>query len=149
MTFKQQILQHHKILLQDKIDAFHDMISGLTLDAQNDAKGSAGDKHETALSMMHLEQEKLNFKLREFLLQKSILNKIDATKNATIISLGSIVQVNQNYLFISSALPKIMVDSKTVIALSPESPLAQKIIGKSIGFEFNLNGSDFKIQEIY
>ena len=149
MTFKQQILQHHKILLQDKIDAFQDMISGLTLDAQNDAKGSAGDKHETALSMMHLEQEKLNFKLREFLLQKSILNKIDATKNATIISLGSIVKVNQNYLFISSALPKISIDSKTVIALSPESPLAQKIIGKSIGFEFNLNGSDFKIQEIY
>ena len=149
MTFKQQILQHHKILLQDKIDAFQDMISGLTLDAQNDAKGSAGDKHETALSMMHLEQEKLNFKLREFLLQKSILNKIDATKNATIISLGSIVKVNQNYLFISSALPKISVDSKSVIALSPESPLAQKIIGKSIGFEFNLNGSDFKIQEIY
>ena len=149
MTFKQQILQHHKILLQDKIDAFQDMISGLTFDAQNDAKGSAGDKHETALSMMHLEQEKLNFKLREFLLQKSILNKIDATKNATIISLGSIVKVNQNYLFISSALPKISVDLKTVIALSPESPLAQKIIGKSIGFEFNLNGSDFKIQEIY
>ena len=149
MTFKQQILQHHKILLQDKIDAFQDMISGLTLDAQNDAKGSAGDKHETALSMMHLEQEKLNFKLREFLLQKSILNKIDATKNATIISFGSIVKVNQNYLFISSALPKISVDSKSVIALSPESPLAQKIIGKSIGFDFSLNGSDFKIQEIY
>jgi hypothetical protein len=38
----------------------------LTEDSKNDAKGSAGDKHETALSMMmHIEQEKLNYKLRE------------------------------------------------------------------------------------
>jgi hypothetical protein len=38
------------------------MIAALTEDSKNDAKGSAGD-HETALSMMHIEQEKLNYKL--------------------------------------------------------------------------------------
>ena len=65
MTFKQIIKQHHLVLLQDKIDVYQDMISGLSEDAQNDAKGSAGDKHETALSMMHLEQEKLTNKLKE------------------------------------------------------------------------------------
>jgi hypothetical protein len=42
---------------------FRDMIA-LTEDSKNDAKGSAGDKHETALSMMHIEQEKLNYKLK-------------------------------------------------------------------------------------
>ena len=77
---KKQILQQHQLLLQDKIDVFHDMISGLTEDAQNDAKGSAGDKHETALSMMHIEQEKLNHKLKEILDQKAILDKIDASQ---------------------------------------------------------------------
>ena len=64
MTLKQQTLLRYKEMLQDRIDVFQDMISGLTIDAQNDAKGSAGDKHETALSMMHLEQEKLNYKLQ-------------------------------------------------------------------------------------
>jgi hypothetical protein len=43
----------------------------LTEDSKNDAKGSAGDKHETALSMMHIEQEKLNYKLREWLQKQS------------------------------------------------------------------------------
>jgi hypothetical protein len=43
------------------------MIAALTEDSKNDAKGSAGDKHETALSMMHIEQEKLNYKLRKWL----------------------------------------------------------------------------------
>ncbi len=65
MTIKQKIKQHHLLLLQDKIDVYQDMIAGLALDAQNDAKGSAGDKHETALSMMHLEQEKITQKLKE------------------------------------------------------------------------------------
>jgi hypothetical protein len=56
MTFKQKIQQHYVQLVQDRIDVFKDMIAALTEDSKNDAKGSAGDKHETALSMMHIEQ---------------------------------------------------------------------------------------------
>ena len=148
MTLKQKVLQQHKILLQDKIDAFQDMISGLTVDAQNDAKGSAGDKHETALSMMHLEQEKLNFKLREFLTQKDILDKIDASQSHSKIALGSLVQANGMQLFMSSALPKITVESNTIIALSPQSPLGIKLLGNSVGFSFEINGSKFLVEEI-
>ena len=61
-----------------------DTIADLTLDAQNDAKGSAGDKHETALSMMHLEQEKLNQKVKKTLEQKAILDNIDIAKKIII-----------------------------------------------------------------
>jgi hypothetical protein len=50
--FKQKIYQYY-LQLQDRIDVFRDMIAALTEDSKNDAKGSAGDKHETALSMMH------------------------------------------------------------------------------------------------
>ncbi|HOD10716.1 MAG TPA: hypothetical protein PKH91_08215, partial [Flavobacterium sp.] len=103
---KQQILQQYKQLVQDRIDVFQDMISGLTIDAQNDAKGSAGDKHETALSMMHLEQEKLNHKLKEVLDQKNILDRIDVSSTHQKVALGSLVQTNGMLLFISTALPK-------------------------------------------
>jgi transcription elongation GreA/GreB family factor len=145
---KQQILQQHQILLQDKIDVFRDMISGLTEDAQNDAKGSAGDKHETALSMMHIEQEKLNHKLKEILDQKSVLDKIDASSNHTKIALGSLVQANGMLLFISAALPKITIEDKTIIAVSPQSPLGSKLMGNEVGFEFEINATKFKIQSI-
>jgi transcription elongation GreA/GreB family factor len=145
---KQQILQQHQILLQDKIDVFRDMISGLTEDAKNDAKGSAGDKHETALSMMHIEQEKLNHKLKEILDQKSVLDKIDASANHTKIALGSLVQANGMLLFISAALPKITIEDKTIIAVSPQSPLGSKLMGNEVGFEFEINTTKFKIQSI-
>lgn len=145
---KERILHHHQQLIQDKIDVFRDMISGLTEDAQNDAKGSAGDKHETALSMMHIEQEKLNHKLKEILDQKAILDKIDASANHTKIALGSLVQANGMLLFISAALPKITVDDKTIIAVSPQSPLGSKLIGNEVGLEFEINITKFKIESV-
>jgi len=145
---KQQILHRYKEILQDKIDVFRDMISELTVDAQNDAKGSAGDKHETALSMMQLEQEKLNHKLKEILTQKNIINKIDANAKHAKIALGSLVQTNGMSLFISAALPKITVDNKTIIAVSPQSPLGSKLIGNGVGFEFEINGSKYLIETI-
>jgi transcription elongation GreA/GreB family factor len=145
---KQQILQQHQLLLQDKIDVFRDMISNLTLDAQNDAKGSAGDKHETTLSMMHIEQEKLNHKLKEILVQKAIIDKIDASQVHSKIALGSLVQTNGMLLFIAAALPKIVVDDATIIAVSPQSPLGSKLMGNTVGFEFEINSTNYVIQSI-
>ena len=148
MTLKQQILFRYKEMLQDRIDVFQDMISGLTIDAQNDAKGSAGDKHETALSMMHLEQEKLNYKLKEILEQKNILDKIDPSQTHKKVALGSLVKANGMLLFISTALPKLIIEAKTIFALSPQSPLGSKLMGEEVGVEFEMNGKPYTIEEI-
>jgi hypothetical protein len=145
---KQQVLQYYKQLIQDRIDVFQDMISGLTIDAQNDAKGSAGDKHETALSMMHLEQEKLNYKLKEILEQKNILDKIDGMAVHQKVALGSLVRANGMLLFISTALPKINIDNKTVFALSPQSPLGSQLMGNNVGYSFDMNGKPYLIEEV-
>jgi hypothetical protein len=148
MTFKQKTHQHYLQLVQDRIDVFKDMIVALTEDSKNDAKGSAGDKHETALSMMHIEQEKLNHKLKEVLAQKAILDKIDSTTIAKTIILGSLVKTNGICLYLSAALPKIAVEGINVIALSPQSPLGNKLMSNSIGFSFEINGTKYLIENI-
>lgn len=148
MTFKQKIYQQYLQLVQDRIDVFKDMIVALTEDSKNDAKGSAGDKHETALSMMHLEQEKLNTKLKEVLTQKAVLDKIDASIVAETIVLGSLVKANGIYLYLSLALPKINVDSVNVIALSPQSPLGNKLMGNKVGFTFEINTTKYTIESV-
>ena len=124
------------------------MISDLAQDAQNDAKGSAGDKHETALSMMHLEQEKLNQKLAEIIEQKNIVDKIDADAIHTKIALGSLVQTNDMLFYISAALPKIQFENKTIIAVSPQSPLGSQLLGKSVGDAVVINANRFQIKAI-
>lgn len=148
MTFKQKIHKHYLQLVQDRIDVFKDMIAALTEDSKNDAKGSAGDKHETALSMMHIEQEKLNHKLKEVLTQKAILDKIDSAIIAKTIIVGSLVKANVIYLYLSAALPKIAVDGINVIALSPQSPLGNKLMGNAMGFTFEINGTKYSIENI-
>jgi hypothetical protein len=148
MTFKQKVYQYYLQLVQDRIDVFRDMIVALTEDSKNDAKGSAGDKHETALSMMHIEQEKLNNKLREVVTQKAILDKIDPVKIAVTIVVGSLVKANGIYLYLSLALPKINIEGVNVIALSPQSPLGNKLMGNTVGFTFEINNTTYLIEEI-
>ena len=148
MTFKQKIHQYYLQLVQDRIDAFRDMIAALAEDSKNDAKGSAGGKHETALSMMHIEQEKLNHKLKEVLAQKAILDKIDSATMAKTTIVGSLVKANGFYLYLSAALPKIAVDGINVIALSPQSPLGNKLMGNEVGFSFEINGTKYLIESM-
>ena len=148
MTFKQKIHHQYSQIVQDKIDAFRDMISALTEDSKNDAKGSAGDKHETALSMMHIEQEKLNHKIQEFLDQKAILDKIDPLAKHNKIALGSLVKANGIYLYVCTALPKITVDDIKIIALSPQSPLGMKLLGQQENYSFEINTTKYTIEVV-
>jgi transcription elongation GreA/GreB family factor len=149
IPFKQRIHSKYLQILQDKIDVFQDMISGLTEDASNDAKGSAGDKHETALSMMHLEQEKLANKLREAIEQKAILEKIDASQIHKSIGIGTLVTTNKLTVYISCALPKITLDDQTIFGISPNSPLGEKLMRKTVGYTFELNSVGYNIISIH
>ena len=148
MSIKQQIYNHYLGYINDRIQNYRDMISDLAEDAQNDAKGSAGDKHETALSMMHIEQEKLNYKLKEVLEQKQVLESIDVDKVNKKIGIGSLIQTNTFLFFMSTALPKITIEEIDVVALSPNSPLGKIMLGKETNEEFEFNGTKYKILSV-
>ena len=147
-NFKQKILSQYQTLLQDKIDIYQDLIASLTEDAQNDAKSSAGDKHETTLSKLHIEQEKIAQKLKEALEQRAILSKLDIDQVTNRIVLGSLVKTNHLTVLVATALPKITVDNQTIFAISPQSPLGIQLIGKSVNDEFTVNNVAYKILEI-
>jgi len=149
MTFKQKIKSHYIHLLEAKILTLQNQIADLTKDAQNDAKGSAGDKHETALAMMHLEQEKLNQKLAESLNQKSILEVIDSSVLHKVIALGSLVKANDIYFFIATALPQITLDGATVFGVSPQAPIGVQFIGKKAGDSIQVNAITYKIESVF
>lgn len=148
MTFKAQIIAQYQQRIQDKIDAFQGMILALSEDSKNDAKGSAGDKHETALSMMHIEQEKLNYKLQDHLNDQQQFSKIDFTKHSNKVQVGNLVLANSSYFLVALALPKIMVQGANVFGISPQSPLAKELIGKQVGDTFTINNTLYEVHEI-
>ena len=147
-NFKQQILSQYQTLLQDKVDIYQDLINSLTEDAQNDAKSSAGDKHETTLSKLHIEQEKIANKLKEALEQQAILSKLDMEQVTDNVILGSLVKTNHLTVFVCTALPKITVDNQSIFAISPQSPLGMQLMHKTINSEFPVNNVTYKILEI-
>ena len=147
-NFKQKILFHYQIVLQDKIDIYQDLIQSLTEDAQNDAKSSAGDKHETTLSKLHIEQEKIAHKLKEAIEQQAILSKLDIEQISNKAILGSVVVTNHLTVFISTALPKIIIDNQVVFAISPKSPIGIQLMHKPVQAEFLVNQVKYKILEI-
>jgi hypothetical protein len=147
-NFKQKILYHYQILLQDKIDIYQDLINSLTEDAQNDAKSSAGDKHETTLSKLHIEQEKIANKLKEAIEQQVILSKLDIEQISDNVVLGSLVKTNHLTVLVCTALPKITVDNRVVFAISPQSPLGIQLMHKPVQTEFLVNQVKYKILEI-
>ncbi len=149
MNLKQQIYDRYNQLLTDKIDAIRDRITALTDDAKNDAKGSAGDKHETALSMMHIEQERLSGKLREYLKQQEILLRINPLQKHSRVALGSLVLANNLYFFVCCALPKLVFEGKTIFAVSADAPLGKEILGKVVGDLVLVNGVRFEVVEVF
>lgn len=145
MTLKEKIKTLCVQRLNDKIDAFQGIIEELSTNAQNDAKSSAGDKHETALSMMHLEQENISSKIRESIDLLEIVSRVNSDKKSDVIEFGSIVRLNSVYLFFAVALPKVEIDGISILPISVDAPIAKMALGRKMGDVFTFNNNDFTV----
>ena len=76
MNFKEKVCEQFRQLLQDKISSQQKVLLELRQSASNETKSSAGDKHETALAMLQIEQANSGSQLSELLLQKELFDKI-------------------------------------------------------------------------
>ncbi len=148
MTFKQTVYSKFLSLLNERIDSFQFTLDELSISVMNETKSTAGDKHETALSMLQLEQSRIAEHLYEAIDNKTIFMQIDLDELSDMIRSGSLVQTNKGYFFISIALPKVTVDGIAVIAISPQSPLGQKLMGHSKGDVIEMNGMSHTIVEV-
>lgn len=135
--------------LNNQIEVIQNQISSLSEDAQNDAKSSAGDKHETGLAMMHLEQEKLNAKLIEFLDMQQIALKLSENKTVDKVVLGSIVKTNKAVFYVSVPIQSVHYKNTQVFCVSVHAPLIQSLLNKEVGAEVTFNNISHKIVEIY
>ena len=134
--------------LTKQIETLQNQIADLTLDAQNDAKSSAGDKHETGLAMMHLEQEKLNAKLTDLINHKKLVQKLPENEVTTKIGLGSLVKTDKAMFYVSIAFLAFKVQNQMVMFISSSAPLMQVLLNKEVGTEVVFNNISYKILEI-
>lgn len=134
--------------LQRKIDEVHTAIRDAQQSANEETKSSAGDKYETGRAMAQLEIEKLSAQLS--VLQNQMQEVVRTNPDVTSISVGvgSLVYTDQALFFIATNAGEFTVRGKKVFAISPQAPLAQKMLGRAAGEVINMNGRQFTINAI-
>jgi transcription elongation GreA/GreB family factor len=148
MTFKEEVYGASLDLLITKIAHLQQTLSDLNESAKNETKSTAGDKHETALAMLQLEQEKIRRQLKETNEQKVIFESIDPLLKGEEVRKGSLVKTDKSWLFMSAGIGKITLTNETIISLSPLSPLGMKMMGKKINDTIKMNAVVYKIEKI-
>lgn len=148
MTFKEKAYDRYQQVLNDKVRLLEQNLEGLFQSALNETKRTAGDKHETALAMLQIEQENTRRQLQDARLQQGLLQKIDASFLSSRVTTGSLAKTNQGYLFIGVALGKIVLDGVTVMSVSPQSPLGSQLMGLVVGSKVTMNGRTYVVEEI-
>lgn len=148
MTTKEQLFIKCKDFITKKESIIKKAILEIEIAFQSETKSSAGDKHETGRAMLHLEREKLGNQLAQTQKISSTLFKIKISKTYLTVVLGSLVYTTQANYFIAISAGKFIVNNQEFYAISPITPIAKLLLGKSCGHEVNFNNRLFKIKEI-
>ena len=148
MTLKQKVHQHYLQMVIDKISLLQQDLADLKESGANETKSTAGDKHETALAMLQIEQANKREQLQQVFAQKIVVENINPTIVAAIVLSGSLIKTDKGYLFMSVALGKAVVEGISFTALSPQSPLGKELMGLKAGDTALINNRSYHIEMI-
>jgi hypothetical protein len=148
MTFKQKVYTRYLQSINEKVGLLRRTLNDLRESSSNETKSTAGDKHETALAMLQIEQKNVSQQLKEALDQKILLEQINPAISKQVAGSGALLKTNKGNLFLSVALGKIMVEGIAVMAISPRSPLGQKLLGLKVNDTAEINGIQYLIEGI-
>jgi len=135
-------------IVNERIAFLQKVLADLKESGANETKSTAGDKHETALAMLQIEQANVRSQLQDVLDKKTLLSTLNPSLTTVSIVNGSLVETNVGYLFISAALNKFSIEGSTIIPLSAKSPLGIKLMGLSAGEEVRMNTTTYSIKAI-
>ena len=136
-------------MAEERVASLQKVLADLKDSAGNETKSTAGDNHEVGLAMLQIEQATAGSQLEDALSKKNALEKINPDNKADVVVNGSLLKTNRGYLFLCTALGKAEVDGEKVIALSPQSPLGQKLVGLTSGQTAEINGTQYFIESIH
>ena len=149
LKIKEKIYYHLLQIINDKILSLENILLELKESISNETKSTAGDKYETARAMLHLEQENIIKQLWNANDQRKELELIDITKTPSMVTNGSLITTDKDSFFISIGFGKVILESKTIFALSSKSPLGKIFMGKRVGYTCSFGSQTYVITDIF
>ena len=132
-------------LISEKIEKLENFIA-FTIEASRDIKKTP--KYDSIREEAQEEIYQLQKQLAGFYEMHKSMSKV-LNSEFEKINLGSVVITNKARFYISVSLGEFYFGGDRFYAISPESPLAQTMLGKKNGHEFTLNNIQQKIEEIF
>ncbi len=148
MNVKQELYNQCLQFIENRFHAIQKTINEIQESLTSETKSSAGDKHETGRAMLQLEREKAGNQLAEIQKIKEMLSKVDISKTAKKIGLGSVVYTSKANYFIAISAGVLKVEKDAFYAISLNTPIGQLLIGKTIGDVVKFRDEQFKIETI-
>ena len=145
---KLALYEHCERFLNSRLLTIQSTIFELQNALQSETKSSAGDKHETGRAMVQLEREKAGQQLAQIQQQFRILNKIKQSKSTAVIGLGSVVITSRFNYFIAVSVGEVSEEKETYYAISPQTPIAQLMLGKKVGDKVQFRSDTFEILQV-
>lgn len=142
---------HQAILnnLIERIESLNLILNETYKSTAEDAKSSAGDKHETGVAMAQLEQEKLTKQINELIQLKELLLKINPSTIHTKIQSGSLVETNNGWYYFSVGIGTVKINETIIFAMNPLAPIGTLLNGKTKGDSIIFNGQTTYIKSVY
>ena len=116
-----------------------------SLEASRDIKKTSkydSIREEIQEEIYHLDKQMVSLKSMQTQMRKVVNTASD------IVKLGSLVITNKARFYISVSLGEFFFQGDRFYAISPESPMAQIMLGKKVGDDFTLNNIHQEIVEI-
>ena len=149
LKIKENLYLQCVALVENRFQTIQDTITEIQESLTSETKSSAGDKHETGRAMLQLEREKAGNQLAEIQKIREHLSKIVLSTNSSgFVGLGSIVFTNKTNYFIGISAGKLEVDEVEFYAISPNTPVGQLLMRKTIGEYVSFNKQSFIIENI-
>ncbi len=116
---------------------------------KTEGKSTAGDKHHTGRAMLQLDRENVGKQLLEIEKQEATLAKIDIQRKTSPIALGNYIMTTWGAFFMGISAGPVIINETKIYCISPESPIGRLLLGKTAGDQFEFQGQEVTILEVY
>ena len=141
---KSELRNYILSILDEKIVKLDRFIE-FTIEASRDIKKTP--KYDSIRTEVQEEIYQLDRQMAELKLMQTNMRKV-VSSSASKVQVGSLVITNKARFYVSVSLGEFFYEGDRFYAISPESPIAIKMMGMSVGEEFILNKIHQKIVEI-
>ena len=145
---KERILEEINTIVSKRILEAVEEIESINQSKANETKSSAGDKYETGMAMLQMEEQKANVQLAKAKELQKTLSMIDAKESHDKVQLGSLIKTEKGYFFISVGLGKLNIENMDVFTLSMVSPIGMQMKDKGLNSDFVFMDENVRILKL-